>query len=672
MSMTVGVAAAAAHPHSRTTMVRVPQGSAVAPLAAGTDVGATAASTPIDLSFILRSPRLQNLESRVAAGWDGPFLTTVQFANQYGQTPAVVHAIEHYLARFGITSHAFADRLDISAHGTAAQIQKALGVSLRNFRVRSPKVAAASHSHWTTVHGSMRDPEVPRQFAHSILAILGLSSYKPFVSQAIPAARHRLRPRKISGSGIPAGNGLAPADFVSRYHLASLEAKGAKGQGETVGIVTLAAMHAQTARTFWNKFLHLKEPAGRLKLVRIDGGGPAPSGAIGTDETDLDVEQSGAIAPKADVRVYEAPNTDPGFADAWYAAASDNIADTVSTSWGESDTVVQEAIAQGKEAPALATTFDEVFAELGAQGQSDFSSTADEGAYQATSDAGTTNLSTDIEADSPYITAAGGTTLPGRQTYLAFDSSGNPTGGTVSINIPAERAWSWDYFFPFFKQFGVNNALDWAEENIAGSTGGYSVLEPRPAYQGNVSSFNDRRYLTSTQPQTIAPGLTEPTAFTFTLKPPLRSGFTSTGRATPDVSTNADPQTGYAVFDPEIFAPGGFAQFGGTSFVAPQLNGSTAVIDSALGHRVGFWNPQIYGFARSSESPFRPLNSTTAFSGVKFLSQTSAAGVTTAVPGEFSNNNLFYTGKPGTVWNPASGLGVPNLTALAKEFSGTP
>jgi len=34
--------------------------------------------------------------------------------------------------------------------------------------------------------------------------------------------------------------------------------------------------------------------------------------------------------------------------------------------------------------------------------------------------------------------------------------------------------------------------------------------------------------------------------------------------------------------------------FGGTSFVAPQLNASTAVIDSYLGHRVGFWNPDIY------------------------------------------------------------------------------
>ena len=39
---------------------------------------------------------------------------------------------------------------------------------------------------------------------------------------------------------------------------------------------------------------------------------------------------------------------------------------------------------------------------------------------------------------------------------------------------------------------------------------------------------------------------------------------------------------------------------GGTSFVAPQLNGSTAVIDSVLGHRVGFWNPSIYAAARTA------------------------------------------------------------------------
>jgi kumamolisin len=95
---------------------------------------------------------------------------------------------------------------------------------------------------------------------------------------------------------------------------------------------------------------------------------------------------------------------------------------------------------------------------------------------------------------------------------------------------------------------------------------------------------------------------------------------------------------------------------------------TAAVINSSLGHRVGFWNPLIYAFANTATSPFTPLNDTTAFSGVKVLSQTSKAGVTTALPGQFSNDNLFYTGRKGTIWNPASGLGVPNLGALAAAF----
>jgi kumamolisin len=86
--------------------------------------------------------------------------------------------------------------------------------------------------------------------------------------------------------------------------------------------------------------------------------------------------------------------------------------------------------------------------------------------------------------------------------------------------------------------------------------------------------------------------------------------------------------------------------WGGTSFVAPQLNGSTAVIDAAVGHRVGFWNPSIYNFATSSNSPFTTLNQ---------------AGT--------SNDNIFFTGNPGTVYNPATGLGIPNLAALARDFS---
>jgi subtilase family serine protease len=653
-------------------MVSVAQGTGAAALAGGTDLGATAAATPIHLSFILKSPHLATLESRVEAGWTGPFLTTAQFANQFGQSQANVTALQNYLNGFGMKTTAMADRLDIQVKANAAQIKKALGVTLRNFRVRAPNPTGRGGTHMTTVYGSTRDPQIPAKFAGQILAVLGLSSYSANVSRAVPAARHRVNAIKpAAGSGIPAGDGLAPADFVSRYHLASLESNGATGQGETIGIVTLAAIRATTPLKFWNTYLGLNSPASRLTLVPVDGGAPGPSAAAGTDETDLDVEQSGAIAPAAHVRVYEAPNTDPGFADGFYQAASDNIADTVSSSWGSSDTIIQAEVASGKETPAYAATFDEVFAEFGAQGQSSFTSTGDEGSYLATADAGTTNLSTDLPADSPLITASGGTTLPGTQTYAAVNAKGKPTGGTLSIHIPAERTWSWDYFFPFAKQFGVSNQLEWAEENLGGGTGGYSVLDARPAYQGNISAFNAREYLTPTVFQQIAPGLTEPTSFSFTLKPALQAGSTTTGRGTPDVSTNGDPQTGYAVFDPDLFAnTGDFAQFGGTSFVAPQLNGSTAVMDSALGHRIGFWNPMIYKFANSANSPFTPLNSTTAFTGVNHLFQTSAKGVVTPVAGEFSNNNLFYGGKAGTTWNPASGLGIPNLAQLEADFGG--
>jgi kumamolisin len=81
-------------------------------------------------------------------------------------------------------------------------------------------------------------------------------------------------------------------------------------------------------------------------------------------------------------------------------------------------------------------------------------------------------------------------------------------------------------------------------------------------------------------------------------------------------------------------------------FSAPQLNGSTAVIDSFLGHRVGLWNPSIYAFAVGSRSPFTPL-------------QESGTG----------NDNLFYTGNPGQVSNQGSGLGLPNMSKLAADFA---
>ena len=58
---------------------------------------------------------------------------------------------------------------------------------------------------------------------------------------------------------------------------------------------------------------------------------------------------------------------------------SKNTADTVSTSWGESEVVVQAAIASGAETPAYVAAFDEAFLELAVQGQSGFDAAGDAG-----------------------------------------------------------------------------------------------------------------------------------------------------------------------------------------------------------------------------------------------------------------------------------------------------
>ena len=62
------------------------------------------------------------------------------------------------------------------------------------------------------------------------------------------------------------------------------------------------------------------------------------------------------------------------------------------------------------------------------------------------------------------------------------------------------------------------------------------------------------------------------------------------GRNMPDISADADPETGY-----QYLEEGKVSNFtGGTSFVAPELNGTTALFVEFLGSRVGQINPALY------------------------------------------------------------------------------
>jgi subtilase family serine protease len=470
-----------------------------------------------------------------------------------------------------------------------------------------------------------------------VLSILGLSNYSPFDSNAVrkPAAA----PGATVDSTVSSSH--TPADFAKNYNLDPLYKQGFTGAGQTIGIVTLASVDPTVPGYFWQHVLGISTPADRISLVNVDGGAGPVSLKAGSDETTLDVEQSGALAPDAKIVVYQAPNTDPGFADAFFSAASQNVAGTVSVSWGESETVIAAAVAAGQESPTYVQAFDEAFLEMAAQGQSMFASAGDAGAYDATRDLGTTNLSINNPGGSAILTSAGGTTLPG--TISVTDSAGT----TQTATIGAQRAWGWDWLWPLWQGFGASSEAQFAENETVGGGGGFSIYEPAPLYQQSVSGtrkFSAVQYLAPTADQNVD-GLSLPTAWNFNPTPAVTQG-TGTGRATPDVSADADPFTGYELYDPQFSGAALEGGWGGTSFVAPQLNGAAAVLNQAAGRRLGFWNPSIYRFATGNGSPFTPLTS---------------AGT--------SNDNLFYTGTPGQTFNPATGLGVPNLARLAADFA---
>jgi len=614
--------------------VAVPQGVGAAALKNASVFGPTPPDTPETVSFVLKARNLGVLEANVEAGMPRGALSVSQFARDFGQPRSSILALDSYLAQYGITTSAYADGLDVTAKGTAGEFDSALSVQQHQYRVPAVPARSGLPGHKAvTIHGTAGPALLPRNLAAFVLSILGLTNYPTFGSDAVhtPALRSGIKPAAVQTGS------LTPEDFAKQYGLDPLYKRGATGAGQTIGIVTLASLNPSDPEFFWSNVLGIATKADRISLVNVDGGSGPVSANAGSDETTLDVEQSGALAPDADIVVYQAPNTDYGFVDSFFDAASQNVADTVSASWGESETAIQASVDTGYESPTFAISFDEAFLEMAAQSQSAFISAGDFGAYTAIADVGTTNLSTGNPDSSPWITAAGGTTLPGTIELSATDS----------VTIPAERTWGWDWLWPHFADYGAPSEADFAFGEPIGSGGGFSGIEPTPLYQQVVPSahqFSATEYLTPIDPEPID-GLIEPSQWSFNATPPVITGR-GTGRATPDVSADADPYTGYEVYCTAFSGSPLETGWGGTSFVAPQLNGATAVIDSLLGHRVGFWNPAAYRFAAGAHSPFTPLDTASA-----------------------SNDNLYYTGTPGHVYNVGSGLGTPDLARLASDFA---
>ena len=376
------------------------------------------------------------------------YLSVSQFARAYGQTPANIAALTSYLAGFGIKTTVYADNVDVSATGTAGEFDAALSVTQNQYHVPAiTGTGGLAGIPAQTVHGNAQSPLLPYRLSNFVLAILGLTNYGPYASHAVHVEHQRgssrggqleRLPRELTG--LP--DALQPPVGLRLQLRARRPVRqGRQRERQTLAIVTLAALDPGAPQYFWNNIAQSPNTGRTFTVQNIDGGPGAPSDASGTGETDLDLEQSGSLAPGANVIDYQAPNTDPGFADAFFTAASQNIADTVSTSWASPRPSSRRRSWPARRRRPTTAAFDEAFLELAAQGQSAFDAAGDAGAYNASRDLGTTNLSVDSNADSPYITATGGTTLPLTGTLTGPD-------GSATVTVPSERAWGWDYLWP--------------------------------------------------------------------------------------------------------------------------------------------------------------------------------------------------------------------------------
>ena len=131
--------------------------------------------------------------------------------------------------------------------------------------------------------------------------------------------------------------------------------------------------------------------------------------------------------------------------------------------------------------------------------------------------------------------------------------------------------------------------------------------------------------------------------------PGVKNQYSNGNREVPDVSADADPATGYAVYC-TVTAAGcsssGWTTSGGTSASAPLWAGSTAIINEYLQKqgksRIGFANPALYALEHTQQ-PYLPFHDIT------------------------TGNNLYYPATNG--YDLASGWGSPDIYNMARDLA---
>jgi subtilase family serine protease len=528
----------------------------VNPLAnAGNDRGAVSSSFPMpDLTLVLSrsADQEQAFEAFIQSQYDlsspsyHQWLTPSQIGAQFGPAPADIATITGWLTSHGFTvNRVTPDGMAIHFNGTATQVESAFHTEIHNLSV---------HGVWH--YANMTDPQIPSALAPVVVGIKALHNFLPHPQHKLGSkvqfnteAGKWQRVTTASGSPLPlspassvapgsstnpafsahpmygingnCGTGcsyleedVGPYDFATIYNVLPLwnASTPINGTGQIIAIAgTSFVCLSSTAPCTQNDVAAFRSefglPAG-LTPNQIDAGSYFSTGTTASvcsstsstavcgigdlQENSLDVEESGAVAPAAQIDLVVTgqsascnATTGAGCIDTLYDSAAyivdNDTAKILSVSYGECE------LGQGT---AGNVAYYDLWQQAAAEGISVFASTGDSGSPSCDDGMDTVDgnpyvaqygLSVSGIASTPYNTAVGGTDFSWCQPYVTVTG----TGSSATLNLSGCASSSTAQGSPAY----------WNTSN-SGTTGG-SAANYVPEIPWNNSCLNpiNARYL---------------------------------------------------------------------------------------------------------------------------------------------------------------------------------
>src|ERR1700719_4501473 len=371
------------------------------------DQGAVSDAQPLDRMLLLlqRAPEQEaalrqllddqlTLNSPKHHAW----LTPQQFGAQFGPTDADLEATTTWLTAKGFHSiQVGPGRTAIQFSGTAGQVRDAFHTEIHRYVVNGAEYFANS-----------TDPQIPAALAPAVAGVVSLHNFPKFAHSHTLGNFHRARDGgaieplfSFAGCGSNSNqpcNGLGPADLAKIYNVpANLD-----GTGQTIAVVGQSNINLADAQQYRAMFgLPVNDP-----VIILNG--PDPGVIADEGEADLDVQVSGAVAPKATIKLVVSETSDSSATAGIDLSAlyivDNNIAGVLSESYGSCEAGI------GTVGNAF---YNALWEQAAAQGITVLVSSGDDGSAACddnnSSDFATNGLAVSGIASTPFNVAVGGT-----------------------------------------------------------------------------------------------------------------------------------------------------------------------------------------------------------------------------------------------------------------------